>query len=321
MENNQQDSTIPTDVQNVTGDASDVQQTPETRPLSPREEALARIEQANMEQIDKVNDDYRKAHGEPEPTPDQGRPEIPEPVAADPGQTVRVKVDGQEMELPISEVVKGYQKDATADKRLKEAALRLQEIEAREAALAEAATRQIPSVQTDESLREKAQRIIDAMYEGDTSSAVESLVDAMSAGTPAASVVDDAKLMEAAQRALQQQVFDREFSEARDMFVKNHADLNNNPTLAAMVNQHYNAAIDAGHLPVAATNEAVRQVREFVSSLTGQAGVGSTNRQERKQNYDTITPAAGRVESGSRQADDNSPAAVIAQMRAARGQA
>ena len=40
---------------------------------------------------------------------------------ADPSARVKVKVDGEEIELPLAEVVKSYQKDAAASKRLQEA--------------------------------------------------------------------------------------------------------------------------------------------------------------------------------------------------------
>ena len=40
---------------------------------------------------------------------------------ADPGLMVKVKIDGEEQTLPVSEVIKGYQKDQTASRRLTEA--------------------------------------------------------------------------------------------------------------------------------------------------------------------------------------------------------
>jgi hypothetical protein len=332
METNQE-STIHTDVPNAAGDEVNTEQTPASQPLSPREEALARIDQANLEQINQKNTEYRQANGEPEPTPEEGRTEPVvevQPVPAE--QTVRVKVDGVEMELPISEVVKNYQKDTTADKRLKEAALRLKEVEEREKALvqvpAERANEgQTPSGQPDESAREKAQRVISAMLEGDTEGAVEDLAEIFSvkpAPAPAAAVIDQDQVSQLVQEGLRQQEFDREFKQAQATFAKDHADLNENPTLAGMVNQHYTAALEAGFSPLQATDYAVKEVRQFVTELTGKAGnsAASTIRQERKQTYDTITPAAGRVDLGNQQqADDNSPAAVIRQMREARGQA
>ncbi len=52
-------------------------------------------------------------------------------------QKINVKIDGEELELPLSEVVKGYQKDATASKRLADAREKLKELEQREAELKE----------------------------------------------------------------------------------------------------------------------------------------------------------------------------------------
>jgi len=324
-----QDSTTQTGVQNEAGEESGKDQAAETRPLSPREEALARIDQANQEQIERHNAEYRQSNGDLEPTPDEGRNE--EPVETQPGPTdqmVRVKVDGIEMELPISEVVKGYQKESTADKRLKEAALRLKEIEEREQSLAARGKEAIPereeptpSAQPDETARERAKRIIAALVEGDTEGAVNDLASVFEA--PTASKVpefDQTKVVQLVQESLRQQEYEREFNQARESFVKNHSDLNENPTLASMVNERYAVAVEAGYSPIQATDYAVKEVRQFVTDLTAKAaGPTSNNRQKRKQSYDTITPASGRLDTSSQQQDDTSPASVIAQMRAARG--
>src|SRR5574343_492927 len=53
------------------------------------------------------------------------------PVASD-QLRVKVKVDGEEIELPLSEVVKSYQKDAAATRRLQEANRILENAKARE---------------------------------------------------------------------------------------------------------------------------------------------------------------------------------------------
>lgn len=63
---------------------------------------------------------------------------------------------------------------------------------------------------------------------------------------------------------------EREFNEARSMFLKDHADLNENPKLAAMVNDAYFRELESGKGPMEATKNAVEEVRSFVSELTGQ---------------------------------------------------
>jgi hypothetical protein len=69
----------------------------------------------------------------------------------------------------------------------------------------------------------------------------------------------------------------------------------------------------------------VKEVRDFISSFAPQPQqqqqTSHQTRQERKQTYDSITPANGRVDLNTQQQpDDNSPAAVVAQMKQARGQ-
>jgi hypothetical protein len=64
---------------------------------------------------------------EPEPAP------VPAPTAAAP-QKVKVKIDGEEAEVPVEDLVRQYQKNSTADKRLAEATRLLREAQEAEAA-------------------------------------------------------------------------------------------------------------------------------------------------------------------------------------------
>jgi len=331
MKFDNQDSTIQQDVQNESGNGGGNEQTPETRQLTPREEALARIEQVNMEAVEKQNADYRQAYGLPEePTPEEGRQEsgqTPAAVQQDVEPKVQVKVDGEEMELPVSEVVKNYQKVATADKRLKEAALRLQEVEAREKALEGKAfvddqDTALPSVDTDEDMRAGLFNVVNSIEIGDTETAVEELAKLLGSSVKQAeSVIDENRVNEAVELVLRQKEFDREFTEAQQDFMKNHADLNNNPTLAAMVNAKFDAAIEAGMFPKDATQKAVSDVREFVAGLTGNNNNNNVSRQERKQTYDTIRSATGRVNLNDQGNEDTSTSSVVAEMKRLRGQA
>lgn len=310
-----QDGAIREDVQDETGNEEDVIDQGE-RPLSPREEALARIEQANLDLIEKSNQEFARSNGAV-PTPDEGRNQKPVEETA---QTVKVKIDGEELELPISEVVKGYQKDQTASKRLEEAAARIREAEQREAQLAQLAagkSEETPSL-ADEDLHLKAKRIIDSLMEGEADSAVESLAEILNAKSKA--VDPPASVTDTVRQELERMELEREYEQARTVFLKDNADLNENPKLAAMVNDAYFRQLESGKRPLEASKAAAQEVRDFVQELTGRSGTGnSTNRQERKQSYDTITPASGRTEGATQQADE-SQAAVIAEMKRARGQ-
>jgi len=99
--------------------------------LSPREVAMLEISQQLNEQQQAAG--YGQPIGDAaavEPDP-QKLPEVlvGEQLAE---VKVRVKVDGVEVDLPVSEVIKGYQKDSVASRRLAEAATERKSLEAKE---------------------------------------------------------------------------------------------------------------------------------------------------------------------------------------------
>lgn len=67
--------------------------------------------------------DIVDADAQAEPTEDAGSDPQAEPVEETPAaKTLRVKVDGEEREVPVDEIVARYQKEASAEKRFEEAA-------------------------------------------------------------------------------------------------------------------------------------------------------------------------------------------------------
>lgn len=88
--------------------------------LSPRDLAMQEIEQQlSGQQVP----DYLAGQGQ-EPAAAASAPVLPERLADEQlnATKVQVKIDGEVVELPLSEVVKGYQKDAVASRRLAQAA-------------------------------------------------------------------------------------------------------------------------------------------------------------------------------------------------------
>jgi hypothetical protein len=155
------------------------------RPLSSREQMMEELEAQRLAELraDGVQlDDEQAEVIDPEPA-EEKEPEQPatpkeegRKVLADSDlETVmiRVKVDGQEVELPAKDVVRGYQKDATASRRLEEASQRLREIEAREQAIKQA--EQAKATAPTKPQREAVQEAINAMIEGDVDNAAEIL--------------------------------------------------------------------------------------------------------------------------------------------------
>lgn len=179
----------------------DVEQVEEQqeRQLSPREQMMEELQAQRLAELraDGVQLDDEPEVIDPPVEEEQEQPTTPKEegrrvLADDDLDTVmvKVKVDGQEVELPAKDVVRGYQKDATASRRLEEAAQRLREIEAREQALREA--EQAKAIAPTKPNREAVQEAINAMIEGDIDSATE-LLETLLAGrqetpTPAVDV-------------------------------------------------------------------------------------------------------------------------------------
>lgn len=105
------------------------------------------------------------------------------PVSAPEAMLVKVKVDGNEVEIPLSEVVKSYQKDSAASKRLQEATRLLQYAEQQAEQIAKNASlpdnnavNQPDNEQDKETRRGKIKDAFSKLYEGDEDGAVEAML-------------------------------------------------------------------------------------------------------------------------------------------------
>lgn len=170
-----------------------------TSPTSPRMQALAAIEEKNRERLEAETgvkfDSGTPANHEPDPSPapepapepsfeDQIKKQmaepqpVPDPVAA---PKYKVKIDGAEQEVSQEELIRTYQKNAAADRRLEEAARLLREAE-ETVAKAKSAAQQTPEAQpapakTPDELRQEAAVVLDRLMDGDQDAATEALAN------------------------------------------------------------------------------------------------------------------------------------------------
>lgn len=203
-------SAIPTDV------PDEVAATPEAEnkevPKTPRELALEALEARHQAEMAAQNGWELPADPEPDPEPkpaDQIAAQLndpdPEPApapapAASVPQLVKVKIDGEEAEVPVDDLVRQYQKNSTADKRLAEATRLLRE--AQEAQAARLLYEQQLQLQQQAQLEQQQQQpatpnpadpdsvearkdFLKALFEGDEENALAKL-DEMLAGRPQA---------------------------------------------------------------------------------------------------------------------------------------
>lgn len=113
--------------------------------------------------------------------------------------TVKVKVDGEDADVPFDDVVRQYQKNASADRRLEEATRLLRQAQEREAQLllqqqhaaqqaaaqAAAAPQHIESTSAGTPVAESGKEFLKALFEGDEDNALAALEKVM-AGRPVA---------------------------------------------------------------------------------------------------------------------------------------
>jgi hypothetical protein len=175
--------------------------------LSPRELAMLEIEeQLNQHAVS------APPETETETQPIVTEPVLPEILADDQFDKLRVKVkvDGEVVELPLSEVTRGYQKDATASRRLSKAAEERKGLEAREQQLEErerqfAAAKAPPSPEADGDVDGQIKAAMSALVEGDEEAAANALKSILKGrqGTATPQMIDEEALLDKAERRIE----------------------------------------------------------------------------------------------------------------------
>lgn len=307
-------------------DAAEVNQD-QTPALSARELAIAAIDQQVELARQQQEDEYRQ---QTEPQPPAVTAPVPSASTDQEGvRLLKVKVDGEVQEVPESQVVESFQKVSAADKRLKEAAEALKQIERERMELEELkktlaqaggeGADRLP-VADDDDLTAQAEQIISSLLEGNTDEAVQALTEVLRPSkTSAAADVDESKVAEIVHKVASQQELDRDFAKAKQMFDQEYGFINENPRLAMLANGIYNEHLSAGKMP----SEAAKLTGEEVKELIAPPGQSSLmqQKQERKGGIDTIKPASGVRPPSSVEGEAKSdPNSVIAEMKRLRGQ-
>lgn len=303
--------------QGATGEAdSEHERATVSNPLSPREETIQRIVEQNAQELESESESHES-------------PELSEA----PG-SLAVKVDGIEQSIPIDEARAIIQKNMAADKRLQEAALKQRQLSEWEQQLQERAqsvqqSQQLPNqgAITDE-LKDKAQEVVDRLYDGDTDDAVEALTDILASGRSTATPDAEQLSSKAAEKALQtmqQREFDAEVETSRQQFKQDFADIADDPYLYDMADKHTITLMQQhpDWKPTQVINEAGRLTREWVTTIRSNGAGQPTSRSQRKEQLVGM-PRSQSSQSYQPPPKDNypkSPEEVIAEMRAARGQA
>jgi hypothetical protein len=266
---------------------------------------------------------------EPEPVPDDGPTLATEDLAT---SRVKVKIDGQEEELTVSQLVRGFQKDSAASKRLQEASDRAKELDERERALSEreqALTAKPepepqPDPQPDQPSfnRDVGKDLVDAIYKGEDDKALDALEKLQVTGRPVEQPtpqVDVAALKQEVQTDLRNEL---KVEEALKTFQSDFSDIVSDPVLAGVADSFLNDELQSeSDLSVALTN-AGQRTREWINQKAPQpeekTPTPSPEKSARKQQIDNLPAAGGSKEPVKEPPKRQTTADVIAEMKAKR---
>lgn len=234
-------------------------------------------------------------------------------------QVVKVKIDGVESEVTVSEMRRQYQKNGAAERRLEEATKLLNEARA----AAQSATPPVGVVQDDKKLDSdvegEAKALLEALFSGDESKALEELKRFRTGRGDQTPTLDVDQIAAQLTPAIRQQLF---VESALEKFAGDFPDIVADTHLADLADMFLDAEVKAGTPYDQALEQAGLRTRDWLSSkgvTTHQPNptIDRNTKLERKAGIDKI-PAlnskATTVEVPEPSASD-----VIKEMRRARG--
>lgn len=243
---------------------------------------------------------------------------------------VRVKVDGVEQEVPVSEVVANYQRTSVAQTRLNEATRILDE--ARRTAAAATTTAKPPASVEQQSAPthttptpepETVKGFVEALFEGDTEKAVEAFAKlGLNTGRSDGATLDLEQVATQLTPAIKQQLID---DSALERFEKANADLAADPHLVSVTNNFIQDAVNGGTPYAEALEVGAQRTRDWLASIGAAkpapeptASAHQPSKLERKARIDEVQPL-NRTANTTQDAPA-STSSVIAEMKKARGQ-
>ena len=302
------------------------------RPLSARELAMEELHAKRRQEI------ATELGGEiDEQIATQTEDEPAQPDTQAQASTVRVKVDGEELDVPLDELKRQYQKNAAADKRLEEASRLLREAkEASERAAqikAQQGDEPAPNVSTaraatppDDSsapaIGELHTKFVTSLYEGDDANSAKLLDELVEAKLQAraGATQSRADIVAEVKKQLEEDSAFEQFSKAFD-------DIWSDPYLSNIADQHLSNELNSGKHPNlnSALTAAGLATRDWMRSRGMKVKEERTQtadlnaRLERKAGLPQLPSAS--VRATSMEEPPANAASVIAEMRRARGQA
>ena len=282
----------------------------EQRPLSAREaamEAIASSRTASVESetgvsLSPKDEQIVEQLAEPEP---EKAPEV---------QKFKVKIDGMEQEVDADTLIRTFQKNSAADRRLEEATRLLREAEER-AAHAAVAEQPQDVGQTPDDLRNEAASIIEKMYDGDKDAAADALIHLMTKAkggdqpTRAPVAVDEGEITD---RVLARMAVNAAFEKVKT----DYPDIISDPDLEVLTAMKIDRAVAQGIPRAQAMLDAAGEVyRTLGKEPAGRQKPEPVNaRQDNKARLDNIPTASASATLAESPAENSSPSSVIAEI-------
>lgn len=288
---------------------------------SNREIAMEQIELANLRRMEE-DTGVKLVADDPDDAPVvNDEPEAVVTPAAPEAKVVRVKVDGEERSITEDELIRSYQKNSAADRRLEEAAQLLREAEQRAAQVA-AQTQVSQPAEPSKDVRDEVKETLSAIYSGDEEAATEALTKLMAKTrggdqpTPQSPQVSVDELAFAVQEKL---VFDQAVAKVQT----DYPDLVSDRNLEMLTVMRSNEAIAQGVPRAQALLTAAEEVyRSIGKEPTGRSNTSDkpskNSRLENKERLEPVRSASSTAVTPALSPEEDNPSSVIQEMAARR---
>lgn len=285
---------------------------------SNREIAMEQIELANMKRMEedtgvKLVEDEPKDEPVVEATEEKPEPETHEP------KVVRVKIDGEERTVTEDELIRSYQKNSAADRRLEEAAQLLREAEQRALQVKEQTK---PTVEPDTGLQDEVKETLAAIYGGDEEAAAAALTKLMSknrGGDQPTPQVAQPSVDELANAVQEKLVFDQAVAKVQTDYPDLVSDRNLEMLTVMRTNEAIAQGVSRAQALLAAAEEVYRSVGKEPVGRSDTTNKPRTNsRLENKEKLDPVRAASSTAVTPTVNAEEDNPSSVIQEMAARR---
>lgn len=298
-------------------------------PVNPKSARELAMEKIATEHVTRVSGDFEGTFDEDadidpdSPDADQAVLQKPAAAAAPTSHVSRIKVDGEEREVTEDELVRSYQKNAAADRRLEEAAATLREANRRLALADEqlqAQSQQILTQNAEEDLQVGVKDVLSKMYGGDEDGAAAALTSLL-VKTRGGDQPTSAPAIDIDQLTLQIQE-NMSIDSAFNSLKTDYPELISDPDLEALTATKVSRAIANGTPRAQAILDSAAEVYKLIGKEPNgrqqeQAKPVAASRMENKQKLDLVKPASGVASQRSAPVEENA-SSVIEEMAARR---